>query len=425
MTAYVVRERDLSTQTLEAAFTINALLVICLALMLTGLSFAAGVVFGERQVGAVLRVIAVGGVFAIFSFRPSAMLQRQMRFKALSAITVTASSVTALGTIGFALAGASYMSPAYASVLSQVATMALTLVLGREHVGFGLSLAGWRPITTFGLQVMSVNGVATVTGRLSELILGRLLGAAALGLYTRATQISSMIFDNLYGTATRVVFVQLTRDMRERGEIRTTFLRSFAMILACMWPFLIGLAILSGPVVVTLYGERWLPAALPLSALLVGQVLGVAFGMNWELFVLRGETGRQARYEVARLVVSIPLFVVGCLFGVAGAAVATIAGGVLGLIVYYPHIRRLAPTEPHELPFIYRDSAALTVAAVAPALGVMIVFDWSPFVPLIAVLAAVAAGVALWLALVFGMGHPLRDELLLLRRKLLLVWAGS
>ena len=58
--------------------------------------------------------------------------------------------------------------------------------------------------------------------------------------------------------------------------------------------------------ILLLYGEQWLAAALPLSALMVAQFIGVAFGMNWELFVLRGETGRQARYEVARLVLGVP-----------------------------------------------------------------------------------------------------------------------
>jgi O-antigen/teichoic acid export membrane protein len=279
-------------------------------------------------------------------------------------------------------------------------------------------LARWRPITTFGLQMMSVSGVAMMTGKLSDLVLGRMLGVTALGLYGRASGLNDMIFSNLYGTVTRVVFVQLSKDYREDKDWRGTYLRSFAMITAVMWPALIGIAILAGPVIRLLYGERWLPAALPLSALMVAQFVGVAFGMNWELFVLRGETARQSRYEIIRLVFGIPIFAVGCLFNILTAALSKILDALIGLVVYYPHVGRLANLQKGRVPAIYRDSAILTVAAVLPSAIVMTFYRWSPLAPLPAVFGAVLLGMIFWLIVVVILRHPLRDELLVLSQQL-------
>lgn len=417
--SYIVREAELAPGTLETAFTVNALLAIALTLMLIVLSFVAGPVLGDARAGSVLRIVALANLLGILSFRPAAMLQREMQFKLLSIISVTNGLVQTLGTVFFALWGASYMSPAYASLLSAGVAMALTLIFGRAHIGFRPSRAGWRPIITFGLQMMSVSGVATITGRLSDLILGRLLGVAALGLYGRASNLSGQIFDNLYGTATRVVFVQLSKDCREGGPWQTTYLRGFAMITAFMWPLLSGMAILSRPVIQILYGERWLPAAWPLSALMVAQVIGVGFGMNWELFVLRGETGRQARFEVARLVLSVPIFAIGCLFGILAAALAKIVDAVIGWVVYYPHVQRLAETAPRDIPLIYRDGGALTLVAVLPSLMLMIAFNWSPETPFVLIAGAVALGVGCWLAVLFWLRHPLYNEILLVVRRFL------
>lgn len=416
--SYIIRETELPPGTLEVAFTINTILILSLTLLLAGLSFAAGPVLGAPQAGSVLRILALSNLLAILNFRPTAMLQREMQFKQLSFITVTTGVVQTASTVGFALAGASFMSPAYASLISGVAVTTLTLILGRRHIGFRLSLAGWRPITTFGLQMMSVSGVAMLTGKLSDLLLGRIMGVTALGLYGRASGLSGIIFDALYGTATRVVFVQLSKDYRENGDWRATYLRSFSMITAFMWPLLIGLAVLSRPAVLILFGERWLPAALPLSALMVAQFIGVAFGMNWELFVLRGETGRQAKYEVTRLLLGVPIFAVGCLFGLLPAAIAKIADALIGLIVYYPHVRRLAEIGPREIPTIYRNSALLTVVATIPSAATMIYYDWSPRTPFPVIAAAVALGIMLWFGLIVLMRHPIRDELLLLYGKI-------
>ncbi|RZM30838.1 MAG: hypothetical protein EOP67_36160 [Sphingomonas sp.] len=214
-----------------------------------------------------------------------------------------------------------------AALVAGVAVTVLTQIFGRHHIGFRVSLAQWRPITTFGLQMMSVSGVAMITGKLSDLLLGRILGVAALGLYGRASNLSGIIFENLYGTVTRVVFVQLSKDYREGGDWRGTYLRSFAMITAFMWPFLIG------------------------------------------------------------------------------------------LVLYYPHVRRLAQLDRYAIPKVYRDSGILTVMAVLPALVTMIVYDWSPRTPLPVVAGVGILGIALWFGTIIVMRHPLHDEMLIVWRR--------
>ena len=418
ISSFIVRETELAPGTLESAFTVNAILAVSLSILVFSVSFVAGPMLGETNAGPVLRVVAFANLFGILSFRPAAMLQRDMQFRQLSIIALTNGLMATFSTVAFALAGASYMSPAYGALIAAITGAVLTMTLGSRHVGFRLGLNGWRPITTFGLQMMSVSGVATITGKLSDLVLGRILGVAALGIYSRASNISGMLFDNLYGTATRVIFVQLSKDYREGGEWSTTYLRGFAMLSAVMWPVLAGLAVLAQPAILILYGDKWLPAAGPLSALMVAQIIGVGFGMNWELFVLRGETGRQARYETMRLIFGVPIFVIGCLFGLVTAALAKIVDALIGLVVYYPHVRRLAEIGPREVPTIYRDSAALTLVAVSPSLALMMWHNWSAHTPILEITATVTVGVVLWLALLFYIRHPLRDEIVMLFRKL-------
>ena len=416
--SFVVREPDLRPHTLEAAFTVNAVLTVALSLALVGLSVGAGKFLGEPRAGSVLRVIAVSNLFGIIGFRPITMLQREMQFKRLSLIAVAQGTVLTCATVGFALAGASYMSAAYASLISSAVGAISTLMMGKQYAGYRLSTIGWMAMLTFGIQMMSVSGVATLAGALSDIILGRLLGVAALGLYSRANSLSNLIFNNLYGTATRVVFVQLSKDFRETGNLRPTFVRGLQIITAFMGPILVGLAILSRPVVFILYGENWLAAALPLSILLIAQCLGLGFGMNWELFVLRGETGRQAKYEISRSILNVVLFTIGCTFNLAAAAAGRIGDCAFGLILYIPHVKRLAKTEPREITFVYRESALLTAVAVLPAAVLMLVQDWSARTPLWQIIAAVALGIAMWAAVIGMLGHPIKNETAILVRSI-------
>ena len=64
--------------------------------------------------------------------------------------------------------------------------------------------------------------------------------------------------------------------------------------------WMLGMAVLAGPVILTLYGERWIGAAVPLSFLMIAAVIVLGIGMHWEVFVLRKETGLQTRIEAVR-----------------------------------------------------------------------------------------------------------------------------
>lgn len=419
VSSYIVREPDLTPETLDTAFTINALLAAALSMLLIAVSFGTHWLLGDARAGRVMVVYAVCPLLGIATFRASAMLQREMQFKTITLIDVSSATLGTCATIAFAVLGKSYMSPAYGAVLSATAAMAAYGVVGRRYHGFRLRLDGWRPMTTFGLRMMSVSGVAMIGARLSDIVVGRMLGLTALGLYGRASNLSNLIFNNIYGTATRIVFVQLAAEFRETGELRKGFVRGLQMITAFMWPLLAGIGVLARPMIYILYGEQWLPAALPLSILMAAQFLALGFGMNWELFVLRDETARQTRYEISRSVAALATVSIGSLFSVAGAALGRVADSLIGLVLYYPHVRRLAGTDPGEIPAIYRNSAMLTVVAVLPSLAIMLVYDWSARTPILPLAGAVASGVALWSVAIFATDHPLRAEIELLADKFL------
>jgi O-antigen/teichoic acid export membrane protein len=239
-----------------------------------------------------------------------------------------------------------------------------------------------------------------------------MLGLASLGLYSRASNLASLIFQNLYGTATGVIFAQLSKTFRETGELRAPFLRGLEMILAVMWPLLIGLAVLSQPAVHILYGAKWQAAAQPLSLLMIAQFVILSFGMNWELFVLRDETARQTNYEIFRAVGGLVLFALGSLFGLSAAAAGRIGEATIGAVAYLPHMSRLSGASLPEFGKVYLESVLLTIAAVSPSLGLMLWSGWSPETSPILIALAVLSGLGLWALALKQLRHPFLNEIL-------------
>ena len=410
LAGYIIRDTDLQPATLDLTFSVNGVLAVILSALLLVLSMASKPLLGDVRAGAVLRILALTPLINVFAFRASAMLQREMRFKAFGLITAGMTIVSTLLTVGLAWVGQSYMSAAYGGVGGAIFGAIAFNLVAPQHASLRITFQGWRAVAQFGLQIMSISGLATLATRLSDLILGRVLGIAALGIYSRASMTSSMIFENVYGTTTRVAFTKLARDYRETGELRPTFLRAIGLILAFMWPLEIGLAILSPPAIYLFYGEKWLGAALPLSLLLIAQAVVLSYGMNWELFVLRNETAKQSRLEFIRTLCGFAIFTIGCQFGLAGAALGKVGDASTGYFLYRNHVRNLAELRGNELGIVFARSALLTVIATAPALILMIAYRWDPRTPLPLVTGAVMSGMMLWLIALVAMRHPLAEE---------------
>lgn len=406
----VVREPELNERLVASATTINGLIALAIAAATALASTLAGGFFGKAGVTHVMALIAIGPLVAMFEFRPLAMLQRNMKFGAMALVSVTRGLVAAIVSVILAYRGFSYMSLAWGYLAGASASVVVANVMGRQYASLRLSLSEWRRLTRFGLEMLAIAGLSSVAARLSELLLGRLVGLAALGIYSRASNLTSSIFTSIHVLATRVVFADFAERLRRNGSIRDGYLRTLEIMTALLWPMFAGIGVLSRPVITWLYGEKWNAAAGPLAWLCAGSLILVAVTMAWEVFVVRQETARQVRIEGTRTALGLALFSIGCTLGLNAAAAARVVEAAATFALYRPHLARLTGTTNREAIGIFARSGLLTALAIGPAAMLMASLGWPHSPPMITTAAALLAGVALWAAGLYLLKHPLFAE---------------
>jgi hypothetical protein len=120
--------------------------------------------------------------------------------------------------------------------------------------------------------------------------------------------------------------------------------------------------------------------------------------------------------EFLRSGVGFVMFVAGAMINLTTAAIGRIGEAIFSIALYRPHIERMTSTTLADFIPIYRRSAILTAAGCAPALALMLAYDWSPGTPFPLVIVAIAGGIAAWLAMIWQTGHALADEVIALLR---------
>lgn len=408
----IVREVALTPEITATAFTINALLALALSAAIFAMSFVGGAFLHDAGVRKVLLVLAISPLFGIFDFLPSANLERCGQFKTIALITTTSILVSTMVLICLAVLGFNYMSIAYSALVGAGVTTTAMNVAGRHHVRFDIGFTAWRRVADFGLQMLAVSGITSVAQRLSDVALGRLQGLSALGIYNRSTSLNNLLWNNIHLVIGRVVFVDFAELNRQGISLRERYMRTVAIITALLWPAFAGFALLSGPFIVAVYGQKWLPAARPLALLAIGSMIQVSITMTWELFAAKGELKAQTRIEFIRAILSLFLFVGGCLISLTAAAAARVADAVFAVFIYRPHLDRMTSTSLVDFIPIYIQSAILTALAIAPAGVVMLHFQMSAHAPLLLIGASVIAGLALWGGGLLALNHPVKQEVL-------------
>ncbi len=411
LTSFIVRERELDSTVTATAFTVNLLLSLGLAVVIVTAAVAGERLYGDAGVRKALLALAALPLAGAIGFLPSALLERDGDFRALALLRTGSAAVATGLTVTLALLGHSYMSMAYGQVAGAVVGSIAVVVVGKQRLSWRLSLAGWRLVAAFGVHMLLIAGVNSLAARVSELFLGRLLGLAALGIYGRATNIYNLLWDNIHLIANRVIFVDFAHAMQSGEPLRPRYVRALELMTALLWPAFLGLAVLAGPFISLVYGPKWLQAAPVLSLLCLAAVVLVSITMTWEVFVLKGETSRQARLEIWRAATGSLLFIVGSLFSLTAAAAARVGEAVFSWFLYRPHLARLTETSVRQLLPIYLRSFTATLAAVGPSAILMAAHSWSARTPIFYVAVSVGVGIVLWLWALRLLQHPLFGEL--------------
>jgi O-antigen/teichoic acid export membrane protein len=292
------------------------------------------------------------------------LLQKRLQFRILGIIGMTAnllSSVTAL-------LAASYGLGVWSLIIQQLASALISTV-------FLLISCPWRPKTPFNkhalqdvmrfsLSVFAFNIFNYSIRNAGNLILGRSLGAVAVGLYNRAYSIMLLPLSFVSYRVGEVIFPAFCLIQESPDRIARIYLRTIRVIALVTFPLMIGLWSVSDRFVQTVLGGQWLDI-IPLLKVgcFVGMVESIG-GMNGPIYLACGKANLRLKVVLIIAPLSVLAMVIGLKWGVHGVMYGY---GIYSLLITYPSI--LIPVSLVGLTLWDVTKALLGILAAACAMG--------------------------------------------------------
>ena len=197
--------------------------------------------------------------------------------------------------------------------------------------------------TVRGLMIIALAQLV-LSYQTDVLVVGTLLGAREAGIYSAASQLTSMI--GLGANGVFFVVLPIFAQLHARGdhdELQRLVVRTVQGCIAVTVPAAILLCA-AGPAVLHWYGPSFAGAYPVLLLLTVGQIAGLTLGgLSSFLLITSGHEQAASRVAIGVALFNITLsLILTPLFGVIGAAVATLAAALLRVgLLYWFASRRL------------------------------------------------------------------------------------
>jgi PST family polysaccharide transporter len=159
-----------------------------------------------------------------------------------------------------------------------------------------------------------------LSGEADNLVVGRFLGAEALGLYSRAYYLMSVPASLFGQVLDRVLFPAMAKVQHDRRRLGLAFKRGIAVTALTILPLSVALLLLAPELIRVLLGPRWSEAIVPFQILVVGMLFRSSYKLSDSLARATGAVYRRAWRQILFAILIAVGAYLGQKWGLAGVA---------------------------------------------------------------------------------------------------------
>lgn len=330
----LVQRRELEPRHIQTAFAASLAFGILLAGLLWATAPAIARFFHIEGSVEVLRALA--WVFPIkgLSGVAECLVQRDLRFRWLATRDVL-SYAFGYGLVGIALAWTGW--GVWSLVIAQITQTVLnTAMLLTVRLPALRPLPSWRSfveLMNFGAGFTAARVANFMAQQGDNLVVGRMLGPQALGIYTRAYQLMAVPTTLFGDVLDRVLFPTMARVQGDPPRLAAAYLQAVASIALVMLPIGVIMTVLAPEVIVVLLGSRWVEVIPPFQVFAIGLLFRTSYKMSDSISRATGAVYRRAWRQAIYAGLVFAGAWVGSRWGVTGVSVGVLVSLVINFVL--------------------------------------------------------------------------------------------
>ena len=350
----LIQKKEINQRELSSVFWFNLVVACLLTLLFVSSAHFIAAFYHEPLLIPLTFFISLNFMFSGLGVIQKTLLTKEVDFKTLFKVQVTAQPLAVLVAIIMAWRGYGPWSIATQMVLNSLLTSTILWWLSKWKPTAEFHWESIRDLMGFSMNLFGNKSLNYWVRNLDNLLIGKFIGTDSLGIYSRAYKFLMFPLVNISQVISRVLFPSLSQIQDDKKKIKHVYLMVSRAIALVAFPILAAFFVLADPLVIGLFGEKW-SAMIPI--LKIFAILGVLQSVGTiisNLYLSQGRADLMFRVGLFLQLLLMAAIIIGLRWGIIGVAIAyTIAtfitsyinhkyAGQLVNIKYYEILRNLS-----------------------------------------------------------------------------------
>jgi len=288
--------------------------------------------YDEPKLTLLTRVLGFTMIIESFAIVQRTILTKNLDFKIQTKISI--SSILPSGIIGvlFAFYGYGVWALVFQSLSRQFFLTVFFWIFNKWRPQVVFSTQSIKSLFSFGSKLLISGLLNAAFTRIQLIVIGKVYDAASLGFYTRAKQLQSFPVQSLSQIINRVSFPIFSKLQDDNKKLLNAYRKIAKMAVFVNFPVMVGLIIVSEPLINLILTEKWLPSVPYLRVMCIGGLLGPIHVLALSVITAKGDSGLFLKLDIVKKVMILTTILITYRWGV----MAIVTGfTILSFFIFY------------------------------------------------------------------------------------------
>lgn len=307
--------------------------------------------YSEPVLRDIIPVMSLGILSGPVNLVHNAQLTRQMQFKKLAFISGASTIFSGFLALALALTGAGVWSLVFNSVATFVIAMPLYFTATKWVPKLQWQKNAFKDIFGFGAYTTGTNLFNNLISKLDYLLIGKLLSASALGVYTLAFVLTDTFRSQIMNMVNKVMYPVYGQKQDDISLVRKFYLKTVRYNSLCIYPIMVFFIVLGEPFVLGFFEAKWSQSVMPLKVLAFSVMIHMLVSSHGSLIRGLGQPRLEMKLQLFKaLFLYVPLISFGVYYyGILGAAWAFVATKTIEVFLAQYYLRKLVGVTASDL----------------------------------------------------------------------------
>jgi len=265
----IIHKQEVTHEQLSTLYWINILAGVSLFIIISILAPFVAIFYNEPELTKLIIIVGISFIIQPFGQQFMILWQKEMRFAEISKINIINKFVSLIVSVYLAYKGYGVYSLVY-GVLAGVTTQTVQfLYIGLKEYkpSFIFRIKDAKEFLSFGAYQMGEKSINYFNSQMDMILIGKLLGTEALGVYSIAKQLIMRPAEIINPIVTKVTFPTMAKIQDDTVRLKNIYLKTINYLSSINFPIYAFLIIMAPQIVLIMFGENWL-SAIPIVQIL-------------------------------------------------------------------------------------------------------------------------------------------------------------